>query len=439
MSREKGILIVTKKGGATVKRADGKETNILTKYDYSAFIPASGKARTECEYESNEKRQAVKVFVNGQELPKDTEAEKKKQERIARQQAEEEQKRLEAEEKKRNEALIAQSQNDSFEIEKAFCPKDTMDIGIQAYQVDNFALKLNKFARFEENEKDFSKSNFEFFKTGRRGTLYQIKPNYGDLDFKQLTKRNEENAVKLLGGSDYCKTFLMSTNGRLITGLGGASVYETDITLHHIYGFPYLPASGIKGVVRSWIIQRSFASENAVPNNEKEHPLVNAEFRAYQNAAFCRIFGCPAKVNKVLFDEKGNILKDDKGKYRTIPYDVAFKDNKDKGQENKGSVLFFDAFPTATPNVVPDVMNPHYGPYYSGEKPPADYHNPVPIFFLTVDKETQFQFILGSKNKNWLDGTPWKIGEMNIVEWLKDALQNFGIGAKTAVGYGYLS
>jgi len=85
-------------------------------------------------------------------------------------------------------------------------------------------------------------------------------------------------------------------------------------------------------------------------------------------------------------------------------------------------------------------MNPHYAPYYAGDGkvPPADYHYPIPIFFLTVDKRTTFQFILGSKYPEWKD---WMIGEKNkknIIDWLKDALENHGIGAKTAIGYGYV-
>ncbi|GAB4407935.1 MAG: hypothetical protein OHK0053_34610 [Microscillaceae bacterium] len=90
-------------------------------------------------------------------------------------------------------------------------------------------------------------------------------------------------------------------------------------------------------------------------------------------------------------------------------------------------------------------MNPHYQPYYSespnnAKTPPADYHNPVPVFFLTV-KDCKFQFLLGlrsefedSKDKMF----DVKIGEKNISEWLNDALTNHGIGAKTAVGYGYM-
>lgn len=81
-------------------------------------------------------------------------------------------------------------------------------------------------------------------------------------------------------------------------------------------------------------------------------------------------------------------------------------------------------------------MNPHYVPYYSdktGTTPPADYHNPVPVFFLVVE-ETPFRFILGAKGET-LNET---IKSKSISDWLTNALQNHGIGAKTAVGYGYM-
>jgi len=85
-------------------------------------------------------------------------------------------------------------------------------------------------------------------------------------------------------------------------------------------------------------------------------------------------------------------------------------------------------------------MNPHYSPYYSEGKPPADYHNPVPIPFLTVEN-TSFEFIIGIKEK---DNQKVESGEFNgervfniASEWLGKALQEHGIGAKTAVGYGF--
>ena len=392
MSREKGVLKVTKNLGGSIKRGKNK-LSIPKEYD---LAPRERFNNKECEYEMEGGR-ITKVLVNGKELPKDTAAEKRKLETIERKRKEEEASIKAAEDAKKYAKERAKYKNDSFTISQQdarngvyqFSPRDTRELNIEAFQAENFSLKLKKFARFVENERDYSKSNFELFKTYKNKTVHQIIANFDKIDFTDLTVRSKKQARALLGDGQV-KDFTMSTNGRLITGLGGASVYETDITLHHVYGFPYLPASGIKGVVRSWIIQMAF------DNNEKK--------ALKESVAFCNIFGC---------QKSGSAL----------------------GKDQKGNILFFDAFPTSAPKVVPEVMNPHYGPYYTGDAPPADYHNPVPIFFLAVDKKTTFQFVIGSKNENWLN---WTIGSKNIVEWLSDALQNHGIGAKTAVGYGYM-
>ena len=76
-------------------------------------------------------------------------------------------------------------------------------------------------------------------------------------------------------------------------------------------------------------------------------------------------------------------------------------------------------------------MNPHYSKYYSDNKAPSDWMNPVPINFLTIENTT-FNFSLALKKKE----KDHKLLD-NAVNWLKNALQECGVGAKTSVGYGY--
>jgi Uncharacterized protein predicted to be involved in DNA repair (RAMP superfamily) len=42
----------------------------------------------------------------------------------------------------------------------------------------------------------------------------------------------------------------LKTASRLVVGLGAGNVLETSLTLHHIFGIPYIPASALKGVAR---------------------------------------------------------------------------------------------------------------------------------------------------------------------------------------------
>ena len=46
--------------------------------------------------------------------------------------------------------------------------------------------------------------------------------------------------------------FSAATDWRMVVGLGGETVLETDLTLHHLYGFPYIPGSALKGLTRAY-------------------------------------------------------------------------------------------------------------------------------------------------------------------------------------------
>ncbi|MEN7546981.1 type III-B CRISPR module RAMP protein Cmr6 [Rapidithrix thailandica] len=329
--------------------------------------------------------------------------------------------------------------DDSLNISKTFLPKDTQEIFSLAEkeEIANFALKFHKAARYDEK-----RGVFTFFKRERKGENFQLKADFSGFPFAEIARQHRKNAKINKKESDFFETELV-IDWRLALGLGIDNVYETGITLHHIYGIPYIPASAIKGVVRSWIITHYFG-EHGVPDLEKKYPFHNAEYRAYQDKNFCHWFGCPSDCDKILFTADGNPLYKNKAKneYKTEKKKTALK------EENQGKVIFFDAFSTSAPTIEPDVMNPHYQPYYSesannAKTPPADYHNPVPVFFLTVTG-CSFQFMVAARTdadgKNPLElGIGKKDKDKNVEEWLKEALTNHGIGAKTAVGYGYMN
>ncbi len=283
--------------------------------------------------------------------------------------------------------LGQQNINDTNLSQIKFLPSDTSEV-ISKSLVDNFSLKFHKFARFDTD-------NFSFYKTDKGKLIYNDVEGFpfNGIKFNKICTEISESAKKIL--PKFNERLELEIDWRLAIGLGTESVYETSINLHPIYGFPYIPGQAVKGIVRSWIIQEHFNSD---------------EKKAFQNDTFCYLFGCP----------KESVLK----------------------KEYQGSLVFFDAYPKSKPELKVDVMNPHYGPYYSdttNNKPPADYYNPVPIFFVTVEK-TKFQFIIGIRdNENEIGridsigGTYFELGK----QFLKEALTQKGVGAKTAVGYGY--
>ncbi len=278
-------------------------------------------------------------------------------------------------------------------------------------KIENLNLRINKFINWKlEKKKEKSvllltdKNKKITFFIASDLTDYNGLKNFSFWQNKNFSYQSVINKyyriIEKLPYDKLIKPLELTTKWRLTIGLGIASVYETSITLHHIYGIPYIPGSAVKGVVRSYIIQEFFGRE--------EQDLKNAEKKAMENEAFVNIFG---------------------------------------SQKQEGGIIFFDAFPIEAPSIEPDIMNVHYPNYYSGEEPPTDYQNPNPIYFLTV--RGKFKFVIaarkGSLNEDKYIFSPpkdYQPQEGNnyvkgtIMWWLYEALSVRGIGAKTAVGYG---
>lgn len=175
--------------------------------------------------------------------------------------------------------------------------------------------------------------------------------------------------------------FNASLDWRMVIGLGGETVLETDLTLHHLYAIPFIPGSALKGLTRAY-----------VTGEIDEHKSLDIE---KDDATVQRIFG---------------------------------------SQEHAGTVLFFDAVPlNGEVQFVVDIMNPHYPEYYGGNKPPTNDQSPVPVTFLTVTNTT-FTFALASRHP----GDPQHEADLkDAMKWLQEAIEKYGVGGKTSAGYGY--
>jgi CRISPR-associated protein Cmr6 len=184
------------------------------------------------------------------------------------------------------------------------------------------------------------------------------------------------------------KKIELTTQSRLIVGLGSDSVLETSIKLHHIYGVPYIPASAIKGVLRAYRIWK-LAEWNEEKFKEIEKRIDENKPNGDKEKKIIKIFG---------------------------------------NQQQKGKLIVLDAYPTNFEGFDIDIMNPHFPEYYDEDKPPADWQNPTPITFLAIPKGTEFKFFF--KNTSVYD--------QNLENDLKEAFENIGIGGKTSLGYGIL-
>ncbi len=282
--------------------------------------------------------------------------------------------------------------------------------------LQNFAIKLHKTKIFDYQEKkENGKKKLQIetnrIKDKKFGDLKEI---FGDSTeehikayYEGICERDRKIAEMLTAGQ--FKAQIFTPDPHLIIGLGGGSVYETGITLHHVYGFPYIPASSLKGALRSYLIKQYFD---------------NNEGLAFKNQVMCDIFGCPKEINA-----------------NKQTYPTYYK------EEKQGKIIFFDAMPKQSPaeKIKLDIMNPHYSNYYGQNQAPDDLQNPVPIFFLRV-MNIPFQVIVGlqrgvvnEKAENFTDKQKQDKDLLTLTaELLAEALENHGIGAKTALGYGYM-
>jgi len=223
--------------------------------------------------------------------------------------------------------------------------------------------------------------------------------------------------------------------------LGGGSVFETSLLLHPVHGFPYLPASSLKGLARSWVLERFFAT---APDSEADYPLTNAEHRALTTSEdFCRMFGCPAESRPVLFKDGKPEMDGSKRQKLGKAEPVALHPNE--SLEHQGELSFFDALPAASPRgkIVVDLVNPHVPEYYRerpSASPPTDTQQPIPVMFLAVER-LPFRFVLGQRPGS--RGGTVSLGDQRgpmlevAATALRSALSDKGLGAKTAVGYGF--
>jgi len=185
----------------------------------------------------------------------------------------------------------------------------------------------------------------------------------------------------------------------LITGIGQTHPNEVGMVFDHTMGIPFIPASSVKGIVRFAHMLELIKSENLNQFLNKEK---NGIIESIPETKIAAIFGGDADEN-----------------------------NEKKTKAWKGKVIFLDAYPEKIPDLHVDIMNPHYSQYYNDDenkKPPADYLDPTPIKFLTVKQETLFIFrALVPKDSDLLE---------TVKTAFDNALENEGVGAKTAVGYG---
>lgn len=195
------------------------------------------------------------------------------------------------------------------------------------------------------------------------------------------------------------RSVTLTTRTPLLTGTGDAGVRNVGIALHGTYGWPQLPGSTIKGVAHA-------------------HARDEAGTSLDQREA---VFGAPRPG----------------------------EDHADEARD--GAAVFLDALPGETAaRVGEQVMTPHHRDYYEGRQtasgtrtPPAEYHNPVPVPFLVIDSGVFHTAVVVDHNRAATDQHAAREHAVKLADdaaaLLKEAVDELGLGAKTAAGFGYLA
>ena len=276
-------------------------------------------------------------------------------------------------------------------------------------RADHFGIKWNKWVFVDAKKSEKDQKAELLIRNDQRQIEFRVGFNFEKANGQiiraiQAEQQDMMVAMQASGWSFQVVDDLQAL-WRTVIGLGNNSVYEVSMTLHHTYGIPYVPATTLKGIVRSWIIRECFKRK---------------ENRALENGLFVHLFG---------------------------------------ETDQKGAVVFFDAFPQTPPVLRPDVMNVLYPDYYMKGKAPGDWQAGRPVYFLTLDakdyhkKPLKFQYLFGLMPGDE-NTTLQSFGEAaepfvklkdlssnsslleTVGQWTKRALYLHGLGSKTSRGYG---
>jgi len=238
-----------------------------------------------------------------------------------------------------------------------------------------------------------------------------------------------------------------TTSSRLIIGLGGTSPLETSITLHHTFGIPYIPATALKGVCRMVAFWKIF---EFIKEEIKEEKEIEKYVKSLQNKFYGSLQKEKIEVSHE-DDKEKKIILGEKAKKEFLKYQLLFG-----AQDFKALLLFLDSYPDFG-NIKDakifdlDIINVHYPEYYGGGNVAGDWENPRPIFFLTITPgvpflitvlfdQYRFEKLKGNEEfEKIISSIDFSPERLKVEEIIKEALEEFGVGAKTSLGYGVFS
>jgi CRISPR-associated protein Cmr6 len=230
---------------------------------------------------------------------------------------------------------------------------------------------------------------------------------------------------------------------RLILNLGGGLIENSGINLHPFFNYPEIPGSSVKGLAR-----HAALSLLAEENDTAKKITIAADIAT--------VFGWGQEDwqvgrRKKTDHEAGSYISD---------FELAFGSDEWETKRNNvaarlaerhclrlfdtvplpeemgsfaGSVAFLAGRPEepSKTRLSVDIVNCHHANYYQGKSPVAtDTEDPILNYFIAAEKG-KYLFTVRKTNRA-------SNGDLTLaLGWLKKAISIFGIGGKTAAGYGW--
>jgi CRISPR-associated protein Cmr6 len=237
---------------------------------------------------------------------------------------------------------------------------------------------------------------------------------------------------------------LVKLQSRLMVNMAGGVMENAGLCLDR-FGVSYIPGSAVKGCARRMAIQLL-----AEAREKNHHPEVLArlladialvfgwgqdDWRPDQNkhghlkSDFVYAIGCE-KWLKVFREVGGLLLQTQTERHEDLSHFA-------------GAVAFLAAYPQALSanDLELDVVTCHHPRYYQGELDLAtDDEEPNPVTFIAVAAGPTFAFAtLPLRAQRESLSQPGAKLHVLARNWLHQGLETFGLGAKTAAGYGWFN
>lgn len=240
----------------------------------------------------------------------------------------------------------------------------------------------------------------------------------------------DKGAIKAIAGRQSAIIGAIPDAGRLslsaiatapfTTGLGNEHPLENGFAFLNPYGLPYLPGSGVKGVLR-----------------QAARELASGDWGDSPWQAFNRSLS-GVEANAPDFDSA-----------QSATYLDALFGREDSNDALRGALSFWDVIPQIKgDSLLVEIMTPHQSHYYqqnpaAGSISPHDSGQPIPISYLTVPPGSGFTFHvvcdLVRLERSALDLARDGRWKTLLTAAFEHAFAWCGFGAKTAVGYGAMA